>query len=72
MGLNIMVIYGPEYLHWIFFNEIKKQGLLNPVIGQRYVQEVIGKGGSKDPDELLRNFLGREPNNRAFIEDLGL
>lgn len=53
------------------FEEIKKHGLLNPVIGQRYVDTIIGKGGSADPNELLRNFLGREPNNEAFLRDLG-
>lgn len=54
------------------FAEIKKHGLLNPEIGQRYVQEIIGKGGSADPNKLLRNFLGRKPNNKAFLRDLGL
>lgn len=53
------------------FEEIKKHGLLNPVIGKRYVDTIIGKGGSADPNELLRNFLGREPNNGAFLRDLG-
>lgn len=54
------------------FEEIKKHGLLNPEIGQKYINTVIGKGGSADPNELLRNFLGREPNNKAFLKDLGL
>lgn len=53
------------------FEEVKKYGLLNPVIGQRYVDTIIGKGGSADPNELLRNFLGREPNNEAFLINLG-
>lgn len=54
------------------FDEIKKQGLLNPVVGQKYVATVIGKGGSKDPNQLLQDFLGREPNQKAFLKDLGL
>jgi len=53
------------------FEEIKKHGLLNPVVGKRYVDTIIGKGGSADPNELLRNFLGREPNNEAFLINLG-
>jgi thimet oligopeptidase len=53
------------------FEEIKKHGLLNPAIGKRYVETIIGKGGSADPNELLRDFLGREPNNHAFLRDLG-
>ncbi|MDP3889216.1 MAG: M3 family metallopeptidase [bacterium] len=72
--------YGPKYYGYMWskvfaldlFNTIKKQGLLNPEIGQKYVREVLGKGGSQDPNELLRNFLGREPNSDAFFADLGL
>jgi thimet oligopeptidase len=72
--------YGAKYYGYMWskvfaldlFNEIKRQGLLDPVIGEKYVSEVLSKGGSVDPDELLKNFLGREPNNQAFIADLGL
>jgi thimet oligopeptidase len=54
------------------FDTIKKHGLLNPEIGTRYVNQVIGKGGSQDPNQLLRDFLGREPNQDAFLKDMGL
>lgn len=72
--------YGAKYYGYLWskvfaldlFNEIKKQGLLNPAIGKKYVTEVIGKGGSQDPNDLLRNFLGREPNADAFFKDLGI
>ncbi len=75
-----LIGYGAKYYGYLWskvfaldlFDQIKKQGLLNPAIGKRYVQEVIGLGGSKDPNELLKNFLGREPSQDAFIKDLGL
>lgn len=54
------------------FSVIKEQGLLNPEIGKRYVDTILSKGGSADPNELLHNFLGREPNNSAFLKGLGL
>jgi thimet oligopeptidase len=54
------------------FATIKQYGLLNPEIGQKYVTEVIGKGGAQNPNELLYNFLGREPNAQAFFADMGL
>lgn len=72
--------YGPKYYGYMWskvfaldvFAEIKKQGLLNPEMGAKYVMHVIGKGGSEDPNELLKNFLGREPNQNAFLRDMGL
>lgn len=54
------------------FYAIKERGLLNPAIGTRYAELVIGRGGSADPNELLSDFLGRAPNQEAFFDDLGL
>jgi Zn-dependent oligopeptidase len=33
---------------------------------------VIGKGGSMDPDDMLTGFLGRKPNNEAFLRKVGI
>jgi thimet oligopeptidase len=54
------------------FAMIKQEGLLNPQAGARYRDLVIGQGGSKDPNEILYDFLGREPNDKAFFTDLGV
>jgi thimet oligopeptidase len=72
--------YGAKYYGYLWskvfaldlFDTIKKQGLLNPEIGAKYVQEVISKGGSVDPNILLVNFLGRAPSQEAFLKDMGL
>lgn len=72
--------YGARYYAYLWsnvfaldvFETIKEGGLLNPAMGKRYLDAIISKGGSKDPNELLRDFLGREPNNKAFLKDLGL
>ena len=72
--------YGAKYYGYMWsrvfaldlFDTIKKHGLLNSEIGQKYIQCVIGCGGSKHPDELLKDFLGRAPNMDAFIQSLGL
>lgn len=72
--------YGAKYYGYLWskvfalavFEEIKKEGLLNPIVGTRYAQKVLAKGGSKDPRALLIDFLGREPRMDAFIKDLGL
>ncbi len=72
--------YGAKYYSYLWskvfaldlFEQIKKAGLLNPVIGDKYVQEVIGKGGSRDPNILLETFLGRKPSPGAFLRAMGL
>lgn len=71
--------YGPKYYGYLWskvyaedlFEVIKKYGLLNPKIGKKYVEDIISKGGSADPNKLLVNFLGRKPNSKAFFKDLG-
>ena len=71
--------YGARYYGYLWsevfahdlFEQIKKEGLLNPVVGRRYVDKVLGKGGSKDPNDLLKDFLGREPNQDAFMKNMG-
>ena len=53
------------------FAHIKERGLGDPIVGARYVQQILSKGGSCDPAELLTNFLGRKPNQEAFKKELG-
>jgi thimet oligopeptidase len=40
--------------------------------GSRYRRLVLERGGSVDGDVLVRDFLGREPRNDAFLRDIGL
>lgn len=71
--------YGARYYGYMWslvfahdlFGEIKKEGLLNPVVGRRYVDTIIGRGGEKDQNEMLKDFLGREPNQDAFMKNMG-
>jgi thimet oligopeptidase len=43
---------------------------LDPVVGRRYRDIVLGNGGQVPPQQLLREFLGRETNSKAFYDDL--
>jgi thimet oligopeptidase len=45
---------------------------LEPKTGDRFRRMVLAKGGSDDALNLVKNFLGREPNNKAFLKTLGL
>ncbi len=72
--------YGARYYGYLWskvfaldvFDVIKKGGLLNPQVGKRYVKEIIGQGGSQDPNVLLENFLKRPPSADAFYENIGV
>jgi thimet oligopeptidase len=46
--------------------------LLDPKIGMQYRVSILEKGNMKEPMEMLREFLGREPNSKAFFKRLGL
>ncbi len=72
--------YGPRYYGYLWskvyaldlFSAIKPHGLTNREIGTKYADLVLSKGGSKDPEELLEDFLGRKPSTAAFFEDCGI
>lgn len=43
---------------------------LDPAVGKRYRDEVLAQGGQRPPAALLRSFLGRDTNAKAFFSDL--
>ena len=45
----------------------KKEGFLNPATAAAWRDEVLSKGGGTDEREMVRGFLGREPNNEAYF-----
>jgi thimet oligopeptidase len=60
-------VYGDD-----MYTAFAEGGILNPEIGMRYRREIYEKGGTVDGIDLVRSFLGREPNADAFLADLGL
>jgi Zn-dependent oligopeptidase len=54
------------------FSEFKKKGVMNTALGLRYRKEVLEKASTKEEIDMLRAFLGREPNSDAFLKSLGL
>ena len=50
------------------FATIKKQGLLDPAVGQQFVNTILAPGASKDANELLIDFLGRPATSDAYIQ----
>ena len=54
------------------FSRFKAEGVLSPVLGRRYRTEILERGSSRDEMDSLKAFLGREPNEDAFLESIGL
>jgi Zn-dependent oligopeptidase len=54
------------------FSRFEDGDVLSPAVGMRYRRSVLEPGGSRDADELLRDFLGREPNQDAFLRHIGI
>lgn len=72
--------YGSKYYSYLWskiyaidlFYFVQKYGLDNQKIGKEYINKILTKGGSQDSLELLKTFLGREPNINVFFENIGL
>jgi Zn-dependent oligopeptidase len=47
-----------------------KNVMTNTTVGLRWRKEVLEKGGSVDEMALITNFLGRKPNDKAFLEEV--
>lgn len=45
---------------------------LDSAEGMHYRKTILERGGAVDGSQLVRDFLGREPNNAAFLRGLGL
>ena len=54
------------------FSRFAEAGILSPDVGMEYRRKVLEPGGTIDAYDLLRDFLGREPRNDAFLRKLGI
>jgi len=52
------------------FTLFKDKGVTSPEVGMKYRQIILERGNMQDASVLLRDFLGREPSNKAFYDDL--
>ena len=44
--------------------------LLDPKVGKRYRDTILAQGGQRHPAQLVKDFLGREPNSEAFFAEI--
>lgn len=53
------------------FSRFEREGVMNPRTGAEYRRIILSRGSTQDAQELLREFLGREPNMDAFLRSIG-
>ncbi len=54
------------------FQRFDELGMMSPSAGRFYRETILSRGGSVDGIEMVREYLGREPNMDAFLKHLGL
>lgn len=54
------------------FTAFEENGLLDAETGKRYREVILGNGTQRPILDVVEEFLGRAPNNEAYIRSLGL
>jgi len=54
------------------YSVFEREGVLNSETGLHFRRTILKKGGSENPMNLVKAFLGRDPNNNAFLKSLGI
>jgi len=49
------------------FGRFQREGIFNRQTGQDYVDSILSRGDSEAPEELFRQFVGRDPDPDALI-----
>jgi thimet oligopeptidase len=60
-------VYGDD-----MFSRFEELGHTGAGVGGMYRRAILERGGTIDGLDLLRGFLGREPNSMAFLRKLGI
>lgn len=81
-GFGHLVGYDAGYYSYLWalvyacdaFMSFKTKGnknvMTNTEVGMKWRREVLEKGSSDDEIKLMKNFLGREPNQKAFLREV--
>ena len=47
-----------------------KPDMLDPAVGRRYRETILAAGSQQEEMEMVRKFLGRDPNPKAFFDEI--
>jgi Zn-dependent oligopeptidase len=54
------------------FGRFAREGILSSSVGADYRRKILEPNGSRDAEELVRDFLGRDPSNEEFLRLRGM
>ena len=61
-----------EVLDADIFSRFKADGIFNRDTAEAFRREIISRGGTEHPAVLFKNFMGREPDNKALLRRMNL
>lgn len=72
--------YGANYYGYLWskvyaqdmFSVFEKNGVMDKATGIKYRKTILEKGSTVPEIDMVKTFLGREPNSNAFLESLGI
>ena len=61
-----------EVLDADIFSRFKQDGIFNTETAAAFRREILSKGGTEPPATLFKNFMGRQPDNKALLKRMNL